>query len=109
MLRRTSIVDDTALVQIVDSALADAARRSGHWLACRPGCTQCCIGAFTINQLDAQRPRRWLARLEESSPAKAEAVRARAQATVPRLAADFPGVSVSGIFLDGEDAEQRFS
>jgi Fe-S-cluster containining protein len=109
MLRRTSIVDDTALVQIVDSALADAARRSGHWLACRPGCTQCCIGVFTINQLDAQRLRRGLAKLEESSPAKAEAVRARAQASIARLAADFPGDSVSGLLDDDEDAERRFS
>ncbi len=53
---------DQKLIQIVDSALADATRRSGKWLACRPGCTQCCIGAFAINQLDAlrlqPRPRR---------------------------------------------------
>jgi Fe-S-cluster containining protein len=109
MGRHIAIVDDAALVQIVDSALADAARRSGHWLACRPGCTQCCIGVFTINQLDAQRLRRGLAELEESSPAKAEAVRARAQASISRLSADFPGDSVSGLLHDGEDAERHFS
>ena len=44
---------DRALIQIVDSALAEAARRSGKWLVCRRGCTQCCIGVFPINQLDA--------------------------------------------------------
>jgi hypothetical protein len=39
---------DRGLVQIVDSAMAEAARRSGDWLVCRPGCTQCCIGPFAI-------------------------------------------------------------
>jgi NitT/TauT family transport system permease protein len=43
---------DQQLVQIVDAALADTARRSGDWLVCHPGCTQCCIKAFAINQLD---------------------------------------------------------
>ena len=46
---------DGKLIQIVDAALADAARRSGDWLVCRPGCTQCCIGVFAINQLDVLR------------------------------------------------------
>ena len=55
---------DQTLIQIVDSALAEATRRSGRWLVCRPGCTQCCIGAFPINQLDALRLRRGLAELE---------------------------------------------
>src|SRR5690242_261004 len=44
---------DRAFIQIVDAATAEAARRSGPWLACRPGCTQCCIGPFPITQLDA--------------------------------------------------------
>jgi hypothetical protein len=49
------------LVQIVDAALAEAARRSGSWLVCRPGCTQCCHGPFEISQLDAHRLRKGLA------------------------------------------------
>jgi hypothetical protein len=40
---------DRELIQIVDAALADAARVAGDWLVCRPGCTQCCVGAFAIN------------------------------------------------------------
>jgi hypothetical protein len=63
---------DEALIQIVDSALADATRRSGEWLVCRQGCTQCCIGVFPINQLDALRLRRGLEDLAVSSPARAE-------------------------------------
>jgi hypothetical protein len=51
---------DNELIQIVDAAVAEAARRSGAWLVCRLGCTQCCIGPFPINQLDARRLRRGL-------------------------------------------------
>src|ERR1700683_3175757 len=64
-------VKDQALIQIVDSALAEAARRSGEWLVCRPGCTQCCIGVFPINQLDAVRLRRGFADLEKREPKRA--------------------------------------
>ncbi len=46
---------DAKLVQILDAALADTARRSGDWLVCKPGCTQCCVGVFAIHQLDAAR------------------------------------------------------
>jgi hypothetical protein len=55
MANRSLTTKDQMLIQIVDSALAEAARRSGEWLVCRPGCTQCCIGVFPINQLDASR------------------------------------------------------
>ena len=56
--------DDQALLQIVDAALAEAARKSGAWLVCRPGCTECCLGPFPITQLDARRLREGLAELE---------------------------------------------
>src|SRR5712675_1274036 len=88
---------DRQLIQIVDSALADAARRSGNWLVCRPGCTQCCIGVFSINQLDAQRLRRGLADLQTRAPQQASRVRDRARVSVARLAAEFPGDPRSGI------------
>jgi len=99
---------DKKLVQIVDSALADAARRSGEWLVCRPGCTSCCIGAFAINQLDAHRLRRGLADLELTAPERAALVRERARDAVRRLADDFPGDPVSGVLDEGEEAAQRF-
>lgn len=100
---------DQKLIQIVDSALADAARRSGNWLACRRGCTQCCIGAFSINQLDALRLRRGLADLEARTPKRAAAVRQRAREAVKRLSKGFPGDPSSGLLDDGEEAEQRFA
>jgi len=101
--------DDRALIQIVDSALADAARRSGEWLVCRAGCTHCCIGAFPINQLDAQRLRNGLDDLEVTSPARAEGIRARARDAVARLSPDFPGDPVSGLLDETDDAARRFS
>lgn len=99
---------DAALVQIVDSALADATRRSGSWLACRPGCTQCCVGAFAINQLDAQRLRRGLSELQKSDLPRATRVLERARASVLRLSAEFPGNPNTGILDEGQEAEERF-
>ena len=70
---------DRALIQIVDAALAEAARKSGPWLVCRPGCTQCCMGEFPITRLDALRLRRGLAELDEQEPDRAARVRQRAR------------------------------
>jgi Fe-S-cluster containining protein len=100
---------DQKLIQIVDSALADVTRRSGDWLACRPGCTQCCIGAFAINQLDAIRLQRGLANLEKRAPERAAPVRRRARESVLRLSPEFPGDPVSGVLDEGEDAERAFA
>jgi Fe-S-cluster containining protein len=100
---------DQALIQIVDSALAETTRRSGEWMACRPGCTQCCIGAFPINQLDAQRLRDGLVDLELRAPQRAESIRARAREAAARLSAGFPGDPVSGVLDEGEDAAERFA
>ncbi len=102
-------VKDQELIQIVDSALSEAGRRSGEWLVCRPGCTQCCIGVFRINQLDALRLRRGLADLELRAPGRAEGVRGRARESVARLSAEFPGDPISGILDEGDDAAERFS
>jgi Fe-S-cluster containining protein len=100
---------DQKLIQIVDSALADAARRSGEWLVCRPGCTQCCIGVFSINQLDAERLRRGLADLAKRQPERAEKVRLRARESVARLTPEFPGDAISGVLDESEEAAQRFA
>jgi Fe-S-cluster containining protein len=104
---------DRALIQIVDAEFADAARRSGPWLVCRPGCTQCCTGVFAINQLDAERLRVGIADLEIREPERAHRVRERARQSVARLAADFPGDPVSGILNeslnDSPESAARFS
>ncbi|MBZ5664095.1 MAG: YkgJ family cysteine cluster protein [Acidobacteriia bacterium] len=100
---------DGALIQILDAALADAARRSGEWLVCRPGCTQCCVGVFAINQLDAARLHQGMARLEKTEPQRARRVRERARVSVERLAAEFPGDAETGILDEGPEAEERFA
>ena len=88
---------DVHLIQIVDAAVADAARRSGPMLLCGPGCTQCCIGVFPISQLDAARLRTGLTALDATEPERAAAVRQRAQQSVARLIPEFPGDPQTGI------------
>src|SRR3954466_12551239 len=99
---------DAKLVQIVDAALADAARRSGEWLVCRPGCTQCCIGVFAINQLDALRLKQGLLELQSRLPERAAAVRRRARESVGRLSPDFPGDPATGLLDAAAEALARF-
>jgi Fe-S-cluster containining protein len=77
---------DDALIQILDAALAEAARRSGPWLLCRPGCAQCCLGEFPITQLDAARLRRGLAELQTREPERAARVGQRVREAVARQA-----------------------
>ena len=99
---------DRKLIQIVDAALADTARRSGDWLVCKPGCTQCCVGVFAINQLDALRLRRGLEELDIIHPSLAWEVRRRAAESMARLAADFPGDAVTGVLSEEPAALARF-
>lgn len=106
--RNTTPRNDQQLVQIVDAALADAARRSGDWLVCQPGCTQCCIGPFPISPLDAERLRKGMAELERSDPRRAREVRRRARESAARLRAEFPGDPCTGILEDSEEAQERF-
>ena len=99
---------DQRLVQILDAALADTARRSREWLVCRPGCTQCCIGAFSISQLDAERLRTGFEQLEKDDPECAARVAERVRLSISRIAADFPGNARTGILDDSPEAQERF-
>jgi Fe-S-cluster containining protein len=101
-------VTDRDLIQLVDAALAEAALKSGDWLVCRKGCTQCCIGPFAINALDAARLRLGLAELEARDPHRAAWVRDRARESLARISAGFPGDLQTGLLTEGEEAEQRF-
>jgi Fe-S-cluster containining protein len=87
---------DSELVQIVDASLADAARRAGHWLACRIGCTQCCHGAFAINALDAARLRTGMEALRSADPALAADLTRRAHAWIDEHGPAFPGDLLTG-------------
>ena len=107
MPARFPVRGDQKLVQIVDAALADAARRSGDWLACRPGCTHCCIGVFAINQLDALRLKQGLANLQQQAPERAEMVRGRARESMGRLSPGFPGDLATGILDESANFAER--
>ena len=63
--------------------MAEAVRRSGAWLLCRPGCSQCCMGSFAITELDARRLRQGLADLKTCDPDRAARILARASTGPP--------------------------
>jgi len=100
--------DDARLLETVGAALELAARRAGASLACRPGCTECCIGPFPISALDAERLRRGLAELEAQAPGRAAAIRERANAAVVALSVDFPGDAGAGVVDDDAPAADAF-
>ncbi len=93
------------LVQIVDVALADAARRSGDWLVCKPGCSQCCVGVFGISGMDAGRLRDGLAAADRAVAAR---VRERVAASIARLESWFPGDVTTGVLCDDEERVELF-
>jgi Fe-S-cluster containining protein len=99
---------DAHLVQIVDAALADATRRAGPHLACHPGCTPCCHGAFAINALDAQRLRTAMAEMAQTDPSRAETIATRARLYLEEFAPSFPGNPQTGILDTSEECQQAF-
>lgn len=99
---------DGQLVQIVDAALADAERRSSEWLICKPGCTPCCIGVFAIDQLDVLRLQEGLTQLQADDPDRLARVRQRAQESIARIGAEFPGDLATGLLGDDDEAAARF-
>jgi Fe-S-cluster containining protein len=101
-------VADQQLIQIVDAAMAEAARKGGDWVVCRAGCCECCMGVFPIAQSDAQRLREGLRELERTDPARAARVLRRSREAVDRYAADFPGDTVSGIVGDDPESQECF-
>jgi Fe-S-cluster containining protein len=105
---------DAPLLRTVDAAFTRVAQKSGQWLVCKSGCTQCCQGPFPISQLDAARLRLGLAQLAVTAPRKAAAIRRRAQHSVARLTASyagkpaFPGNPNTGLLFADEAAIDRF-
>ena len=100
------MASDHALIQIVDAALAEAAHKAGAWLACRPGCAECCIGPFAITPLDAERLRRGIDELERADPERAMRVRRRAKESAHRLTRAYPGDTLERVLSEdgaGED------
>jgi Fe-S-cluster containining protein len=102
---RVGTSSENNLIHIVDAALAQAVSRSGAWLACRPGCCQCCIGAFPISQSDAMRLREGLLELERTDPDRAARVLQRARDTDVSL---FPGDISTGILYEDPESQELF-
>jgi Fe-S-cluster containining protein len=96
------------LIQIVDTAVADAYRRGGHHLVCKPGCSQCCIGVFPIAHEDAERLRKGLAALEQTDPEKSNRIRTRVKNSLARLDPWFPGDLTTGILNEDYEAAILF-
>ena len=93
------------LLQIIDAALASTTARSGDWLACKPGCHQCCVGVFPISQLDAETLR---TAINQADPATAARIRTRAAASRTRLSRDFPGDPATGLLFTEPHHEAAF-
>lgn len=92
----------------MDAALADVARRSGDWLACRVGCTQCCHGAFAINALDVARLGAGMAALRKNDPRLADELERRAKEWIDEYAKDFPGDLKTGVLGTSPLDEEQF-
>jgi Fe-S-cluster containining protein len=73
---------DSDLIHITDAALADSYTRAGFWMACKPGCHQCCIGVFPILK--------------------------RAAETRARLSRNFPGNPTTGELFTEPHHEELF-
>jgi Fe-S-cluster containining protein len=99
---------DSFLVQIMDSALADATARAGERLVCKLGCTQCCHGAFVLSPLDALRLRAGMETLRATEPALAAEVAHRAGMWVVEHGAEFPGDVETGTLGNSAEERERF-
>jgi Fe-S-cluster containining protein len=88
--------------------MADCTQRSGHHLACHPGCSQCCIGVFPIAHQDGDRLRTALLALENTDPAKAARIRTRVNDSLTRLDPWFPGDLATGILNEDHEAAILF-
>lgn len=100
---------DRLLLRVLSGSLDEAARLAGPRLACRIGCTECCIGPFPITLLDAWRLRRALAELAVRDPGRAARIRRRALDSLTRLAPQFPGDPVTGLLGPDGAAEEEFA
>ena len=94
------------LFPILDAALASTTERSGAWLACKPGCHQCCVGVFAISQLDAHNLRE---ALSLADPIVADRIRTRAVASRARLTPDLPGDPATGLLFTQPHHEAAFT
>jgi Fe-S-cluster containining protein len=96
---------DRALLAVLDRDAAAVSRRAGAWLACGPGCSECCRVPFPITRLDAWRLRRGLARADAGRRSR---ITARAHRVLAALREGFPGNVRTGRLVHSEAALDRF-
>lgn len=99
---------DGAFLAAVDAAFDDSRRRSGAYLACQPGCNQCCTGTFAISALDAERLRQGYAELALADPAQCVRLADRIQTSRRRLAGTYPGDPTSGELFEDQLSQEIF-
>ena len=99
---------DSLLVQIMDTALAEAAASAGERLVCKPGCIQCCYGAFVVSPLDALRLREGMETLRATEPDLAAEITHRAGMWVVEHGAGFPGDVQTGLLGNSPEERERF-
>lgn len=99
---------DSLLVQIMDASFAEAAKSAGELLVCKPGCSQCCHGAFVLNPLDTLRIRAGMDMLRATEPALAARLEKRARAWIDEHGAEFPGDLETGVLGNSKIEEERF-
>jgi Fe-S-cluster containining protein len=92
---------DAELVQIVDAAVAEAARRAGDLLTCRSGCTHCCIGPFAVTERDLERLRVGYSRIPKELQ---ERLALRSVEAREALRDGFPGDWATGRLAGQEEA-----
>jgi Fe-S-cluster containining protein len=99
---------DQLLLRRIDRTAHDAVRRSGDWVVCRPGCTQCCLGPFAITQLDARRLQAGMTALKASDPPRAARLVTRAAAYVAAIGNSYPGNAQTGELFDEDSLPDSF-
>ena len=108
LARRGWVREDRRFLVALQGRLDAAVRRAGRHLACRLGCTECCVGPFDITPLDAWRLRRGLAGLAARRPDAAAAIVGRAREQWARMAVAFPGDPVRGVLSQELAAREAF-
>jgi len=93
---------DSELLREIDRELATRSRIAGEHLVCRIGCTECCIGPFSINRLDVLRIRRGLSLLFREDPDRAAAIVERARDQVALMQPECPGPECPGPEYPGD-------
>ena len=96
------------MVQIMDTAFSEAAKSAGELLVCKPGCSQCCHGAFVLNPLDTLRLRAGMDMVRATDPALAARIERRARAWIAEHGAEFPGDPQTGVLGDSKIEMERF-